>query len=59
MSTTQLISHRGAGAPEVAAVAGVWNDLVGAMPIVIFWRAARELFRQRAHRRAVLAAFRR
>ena len=36
-----------------------WNELVAAMPIVIFYRAVRELFRQRAHKRAVLAAFRR
>lgn len=36
-----------------------WNELVAAMPIVIFYRAVREVFRQRAHRRAVLAAFRR
>ena len=35
------------------------NQLVSAMPIVIFYRAAREVFRQRAHKRAVLAAFRR
>jgi len=36
-----------------------WSELVAAMPIVIFYRAVRELMRQRDHRRAVLAAFRR
>jgi hypothetical protein len=46
-----------------AAAGDTWKDLVGAMPIVIFYRAVRELLRerahQRAHRRAVLEAFRR
>lgn len=36
-----------------------WSELVGAMPVVIFYRAVREVFRRRAHRRAVLEAFRR
>jgi hypothetical protein len=36
-----------------------WRDLVAHMPIVILWRAVRDLSRQRAHRRAVLDAFRR
>ena len=35
------------------------NELVAAMPIVIFYRAVRDALRQRAHKRAVLAAFRR
>jgi hypothetical protein len=36
-----------------------WSEVVAAMPIVIFYRAAREVLRQRAHKRAVLEAFRR
>jgi hypothetical protein len=36
-----------------------WKELIGAMPIVIFYRALREVFQRRAHKRAVLEAFRR
>jgi hypothetical protein len=46
-------------APATGAFPVAWRELVEHMPIVILWRAARELSRQRAHRRAVLAAFRR
>lgn len=44
---------------DAAGQANTWSELVAAMPIVIFYRAVRELVRQRDHRRAVLAAFRR
>lgn len=44
---------------DAAGQADTWSELVAAMPIVIFYRAVRELMRQRDHRRAVLAAFRR
>ena len=44
---------------DAARQAEPWSELVAAMPIVIFYRAVRELMRQRDHRRAVLAAFRR
>jgi hypothetical protein len=42
-----------------SAAADTWRELVAAMPIVIFYRGLRELLRQRAHKRAVLEAFRR
>jgi hypothetical protein len=57
MNTTLSPSQR--RTPATGAVLDAWRDLVAAMPIVILWRAARELARQRAHRRAVLEAFRR
>ena len=41
------------------AQGGTLNELIGAVPIVIFYRAVRELLRQRRHRRLVLEAFRR
>ena len=53
-----------ATSPSVANVgsAAQWDgvrELIGAMPIVIMYRAVRELIQQRRHRRLVLAAFRR
>jgi hypothetical protein len=42
-----------------APAAGGWHELADALPIVVLYRALREEFRRRAHRRAVLAAFRR
>ena len=54
-TTTKVLPQRTAA----GASADAWNELVGAMPIVIFYRALREVFQRRAHKRAVLEAFRR
>ena len=53
-----------ATSPSLGNVAGAaqWDgvrELIGAMPIVIMYRAVRELLQQRRHRQLVLAAFRR
>jgi hypothetical protein len=45
--------------PATGASTDTWNELVAALPIVIFYRAVRELLQHRAHKRAVLEAFRR
>ena len=49
--------------PARPAAAGTstdtWNELVAALPIVIFYRALRDALQHRAHKRAVLEAFRR
>jgi hypothetical protein len=53
-STTH--SHRTAATP--AQGSGL-SELIGALPIVIFYRAVREVLQQRRHRQLVLQAFRR
>lgn len=50
------LSHRAAATP--AQGSGL-SELIGALPIVIFYRAVREVFLQRQHRKLVLQAFRR
>jgi hypothetical protein len=44
---------------EAEARAQAWNEFLGAIPIVIMWRALSDVLRQRAHKRMVLNAFRR
>ena len=58
MNTT-LSTAKSLGALRTSGASDAWSDLVAAMPIVILYRAAREVFRLRAHKRAVLEAFRR
>ena len=45
--------------PTASTSSDACRELIAAMPVVIFYRAVREILRQRAHRRAVLQAFRR
>jgi hypothetical protein len=60
MSSTLPPTESLARRPAASASTGAaWSELVAAMPIVIFYRAAREVLRRRAHRLAVLQAFRR
>jgi hypothetical protein len=54
-STLPTLARR----PAADASPGAWSELVAALPIVIFYRAAREVFQRRAHRFAVLQAMRR
>ena len=55
LSTPKVLAQR----PAAGASADTWNELVAAMPIVILYRALRDVLQRRAHKRAVLAAFRR
>ena len=45
--------------PAAGVSTDTWNELVAALPIVIFYRALRDALQHRAHKRAVLEAFRR
>jgi hypothetical protein len=57
---TTFSTARSLGATRAdSRVSDAWTELVAAMPIVIFYRALRDVFRLRAHKRAVLEAFRR
>jgi len=59
MNTTVQAANRLTAARSDNRAADAWDELVAAMPIVILVRAMRDVIRQRAHKRAVLAAFRR
>ena len=48
-----------AARPAARASTDTWNELVSALPIVILYRAVRDALQHRAHKRAVLEAFRR
>jgi hypothetical protein len=54
LSTSKILARPAAGTST-----DTWNELVAAMPIVILYRALREVLQRRAHRRMVLDAFRR
>jgi hypothetical protein len=59
MSNSRALASEASARVKDAHAPNSWDELVAAMPIVILYRAAREVFRQRAHKRAVLEAFRR
>ena len=55
LSTSKILAQR----PADGASNDTWSELIAAMPIVILYRALREVLQRRAHRRMVLDAFRR